>query len=253
MSLDCSRAKRLIELVQQKGVSEHIELLVCLAKAHLGLRELEDAAKISQEAITIFGTKGGVKSVEAYTVRGEALAMQGLTEQACKYYSVAVQLDPDNQTAIQRLKALRKVLSETIEVRKRIGEAMAERKYEIAIAACTDGLSIDKHCLKLMAEMHYKRSQAYQMLGKLQARTPTSSSTSTSSSSASASTESPHIASFRKCLQDANSAIYYDKSMIEAFYLKIEALQTLNRHDEAVSEVRLRYYRSIVGRTCMAF
>jgi len=210
-------------------VTEHVDLIVILAKAHLGLREIEDASKVAQQAITITSSRGGVKSVDAYIVRAEALAMQGLTEQACKYYAAAVQFDPDNQSAIQRLRALRKVSSDVIAIRKRIGEAMAERKYEIAIAACSEGLAVDKACLKLMAEMHFKRAQAYQMLGKVQARKPTTLANSTE--------ESPHIDSFRKCLQDSSRAMYYDKSMIEAFYLKIDALQTLNKHDDAVSEV----------------
>jgi stress-induced-phosphoprotein 1 len=228
-----SRSKRLFQQVQAAGVSEDIQLLINLGKAHLGLKELDDAAKFSQQAITVMSTRGGVKNIEAYILRGEALAGQGLTEQACKYYTAAVQLDPDNINASQRLKILRKVLADCTDVRKRIGEAMGERKYELAIAACSDGLNIDRTSLKLMAEMHYKRAQAYQQLGKIQARSP-------STVAEGAATESPHMVSFRKCYQDSNSALYYDKAMINAFYMKIEALQALNRHEEAVADVSSR-------------
>jgi hypothetical protein len=81
-----------------------------------------------------------------------------------------------------------------------------------------------------MAESHYKRAKAYQLLAKQQSK-------SAASSSEAAGTDSPAVISYRQCLKDANSATYYDKYMLQAIYLKVEALQSLGRHEEAVQEV----------------
>jgi hypothetical protein len=44
-------------------------------------------------------------------------------------------------------------------------------------------------------------------------------------------------ATWKKCLQDANTCLYYDSSLVAALLLKSDALISLSRFEEAVSEL----------------
>lgn len=222
-----SRAKRLLQQIQASGVSDDVRLTLLLARAHLNLGELEEASRISQTTMSTSANRGGGNCLDAYLIRGEALAGMGLTEQASKHYTAALQLDPDNQVTVQKLKQLRKVISEVAAVRTAHDAAVAAHDYETAIQKCSEGLIIDRNNKKILSEMHYKRAKAYQSLAKVQAKTIVSPQ----------GVEHPSVSSYRRSLQDSSSALYYDKSMLPAIYLKVEILQSLGRHEEAVQEM----------------
>lgn len=77
-------------------------------------------------------------------------------------------------------------------------------------------------------------------MAKLQARAPPSQSADLNEAS---SPQKLSEASWRRVLQDCNAAIYYDTSAasISYVFLKCEALQSLERYEEAVSELENCY------------
>ncbi|CAE7513377.1 Dnajc7, partial [Symbiodinium microadriaticum] len=199
-----SRSKRLFQNAQSCGMSDAPVVLLGLAKACLGLEDFEEASRCAQKVIMA----GGQVSIEAYTLRADALQAMGATDMAQKHMMAALQKDPDNSELQLKLKTLRKNISETSRIRDLIDKAMNARKYEEAIRHCGEGMQIDRNVKKLMAEFHSKRAKAYSMLAKL------------------------------RCLQDANASIYYDGSdtALPAIFLKCEALQALDRHQEALDQ-----------------
>jgi DnaJ family protein C protein 7 len=266
-----SRAKRLIAIAQTGGLADEPMVRLLSAKAHLGLGELEDSSREAQKVIAACGPggNGGLSSVdasalllEAYVVRGEALSGLGVTEQAQKYYAAALQLDPDNQEVGRKLKTLRRVVAETARIRGEIDKATAQRKLEAVIGFCTEGLAVDKDSKKLMTEMHLKRARAYQALAKSQLRqaqaAPCASSSSKSTSSEGSATATVTAedwmeragASWRKCLSDGNSVLYYDNDSADGVagcLLKADALLGLSRFDDCIAELE-QYIQSIKGK-----
>jgi tetratricopeptide (TPR) repeat protein len=191
--------------------------------------------------------------LESYIVRGDALSGLGITEQAQKYFSAALQLDPDNNEVARKLKTLRRVVTETARLRGEIDKNMAARKFEAVVGFCTEGLTVDKESKKLMTEMHLKRARAYASIAKAQVRqaqaAPSSSSSSKSANGAADASATVYAedylqraqASWRKCLSDSTSVLYYDNVSgdgVAGVLLKADALIGLDRFEECISEVR---------------
>jgi DnaJ family protein C protein 7 len=236
-----TRAKRLFQNAQAGGFSDDPVVLLGLAKSHLALEEYEDA---SREAQKIIGMGGNI-SIEAYVVRADALQATGCSELAKKHLTAALQMDPDNSMVQLKLKNLRRNISELTRIRAAVDAAMNERKFDVAANLCSEGLQIDRECKKIIAEFHARKAKAYSMLAKLQFRGGHASS-SVQQDTASTDAEDPKSvanATWRRCLQDAHSSIYYDGSeaSIPALFLKCEALQALERYEEAVQEVCDRF------------
>ena len=234
-----SRAKRLFQSAQTYGMTEAPVVLLGMARACMGLEDFEEASRSAQKVIAA----GGQVGVEAYAIRAEALQALGATELAQKHLLAALQLDPDNSDLQGKLKALRRNIAETARIRELIDKAMNARKFDEAIAACGQGMNIDRHVKKLMAEFHCKRAKAYSMLAKVQLRGGGTSGEASGSSGGGEGTSDPQElgqASYKRCLQDANASIYYDSSeaALPAIFLKVEALQGLDRYQEAVDQVK---------------
>eukprot|EP00596_Hydrurales_sp_CCMP1899_P000386 CAMPEP_0119048518 /NCGR_PEP_ID=MMETSP1177-20130426/59348_1 /TAXON_ID=2985 /ORGANISM="Ochromonas sp, Strain CCMP1899" /LENGTH=914 /DNA_ID=CAMNT_0007024513 /DNA_START=168 /DNA_END=2909 /DNA_ORIENTATION=- len=247
-----SRAKRLLVLAQTGGASEDSSLRLLMAKAHLGLGEMDESSKEAQKVIAhCDANKSDVNCgsllFDAYVVRGEALSGLGSTEQAVKYLAAALQLDPDNNEVVNKYKTLKKIIAETTRIRSEIDKASNARLYDVAVAFCSEGLLIDKDSKKLTVEMHLKRAKVYKLLAKQQLRQAQAAPSSSSSSKAE--TVAPVVsseeyqlqvaASWKSCLRDSTSAMYYDTFTIDGIsgcVLKLEALQGLDRYEEAVSE-----------------
>ena len=263
-----SRAKRLIAIAQAGGLADEPSVRLLSAQAHLGLGELEESSKEAQKVIAACGPggNGGLTAtaasavlLEAYVVRGEALSGLGVTEQAQKYYAAALQLDPDNQEVGRKLKTLRRVVAETGRIRGEIAKGTTQRKFEAVIGFCTEGLMVDKESKKLMTEMHLKRARAYQALAKNQLRqaqaAPSSSSSKSTSTEGSATVTAEDwmeraSASWRKCLSDGNSVLYYDNDSADGVLgclLKADALVGLARFDDCIAELE-QYIQSIKGK-----
>ena len=89
--------------------------------------------------------------------------------------------------------------------------------------------------------MHTRRAKAYSFIARVQARGggDSDSAAPAADADAAAAAADPK-ATWRRVLQDCNSAVYYDStaSSIPAVFLKCEALQALERYEEAVAEVR---------------
>lgn len=139
------------------------------------------------------------------------------------------------------------MVADTLQVRSAVDEAMNHRKFDIAIIACAQGLSIDKQNKKLMAEFYARRAKAYIALARQQQQLKSSHS-STNNSSVSVprkeDAEEGSRTSWRKALQDAHNSLYFDggPAGIPALLLKCDALQALGQYKEAVDEVG-RYSR----------
>jgi tetratricopeptide (TPR) repeat protein len=250
-----SRAKRLLTLAQNGGASEDPYVRLLMAKAHLGLGELEDSSREAQKVIA--GTASGVGfelSRDAYVVRAEALAGLGITEQAVKYLVAALQLDPDNQEIARKLKALKRLVADTARVRGDYDRAMAAKSLDKAIAHCAEGLQIDRTNKKVMAEMHMRRARAYQALARaqLKAAAPASLSLAAGAEAAAEAAKEQASASWRRCIQDASSVLYYEGSnsfgtdTVNATVLKATALQGLGQFEEAVTLVSVYYHLYIM-------
>lgn len=227
-----SRARRLFLNAQQSDGTDDPSVLVGIAKACLGLGEFEDASRYSQKAISVGGASA---STEIYLVRAEALNATGCTDLALKHLTVALQMDPDNTSVQSKLKNLRRVVSDTSKMRALVNEAMNSRNFEQAIQLCAQGLQIDKSAKKLLAEFHEKRAKAYSMLAKQQLRAASSSAMGEEDTS-----QSRAHSSWQKCLHDAHSSLYYYNiaaDTLPVILLKCEALQALDKHNEAVEEL----------------
>jgi hypothetical protein len=146
----------------------------------------------------------------------------------------------------RKLKQLRRLISETTRVRTEIDAAMNKRNFEEAIALCGQGLCIDKEAKKLMAEMHGRRARAYAALAKLQLRGAHSASPANEEVAAAASSPKElSVASWRRVLQDCNSCLYYEGTSVATILLKCDALQSLEKYEDAVSELEAIYSSSL--------
>ena len=147
------------------------------------------------------------------------------------------------------MKQLRRLISETTRIRAEIDTAMNKRSFEEAISLCGQGLSIDKDAKKLMAEMHSRRAKAYAALAKLQLRSPHTAPAAQDGSAVTEDTASTpkalSTASWRRVLQDCNSCLYYEGNSVATILLKCEALQALDKFEEAVSELEAIYSTSL--------
>ena len=159
----------------------------------------------------------------------------GATELASKHLAAALQQDPDNSMVAGKLKSLRRIISETTRVRADIDAAMNKRAYEEAVTHCNEGLHIDKSAKKLMAEMHGRRANAFSKLAKLQLRSPPAQGADASSP------KTLSISTWKKVLQDCNTSIYYEGPTVSYVLLKAEALQAMDKHEEAVNELESCY------------
>lgn len=230
-----TRAKRLFQMVQNNGFSDDPKVVLGIAKCCLFLEEFEEASREAQKVISI----GGNSSIEAYVVRADALQATGCTDLAKKHLVAALQMDPDNAMVQLKLKNLKRNIAELGRIRDSVDTAMNQRKFDVAISLCGEGLQIDRECKKIVAEFHARRAKAYSMLAKMQFRGGHHAH-GTEGDDAASDAKSIAIASWRRCLQDAHSSIYYDNSSaaIPSVYLKCEALQALERYEEAMQEVR---------------
>jgi tetratricopeptide (TPR) repeat protein len=244
-----SRSKRLFENAMNSGLSDDPAVMVGLAQACLGLEDYEEASRQAQKVIAAKSNNVSALS-EAYVVRAAALQATGCTDLAAKHLTAALQRDPDNAGIIRKLKALRSTVAETQRLRTAVDNAMNTRNFEEAIRVCAEGIAIDRNIKKLVSEFYARRSKAYSMLAKQQRRMD---SVSTDASSSDNTAVPNHTASWKKCLQDAHTAIYYDATSndtIHAMFLKTEALQALERFQEALDEVGTqRLYRILYN--CM--
>lgn len=159
--LEFSRARRLFQNAQAEGMTDDPYVLLGIAKCCLGVGEYEDASRFSQKAISAGGSS---VSTETYVVRAEALQATGCTDLALKHLSVALQMDPDNSVVQQKLKKMRRTVSETMRVRASVDEAMNSRNFELAVSRCAEGFHIDKDAKKLIAEFHEKRAKVRDVL-----------------------------------------------------------------------------------------
>ena len=62
-------------------------------------------------------------------MRAEALRAQGMSDAACKQLAAALQLDPDNQDVIKRLKKLRAIVTDTARVKAAIEAAIGKATH----------------------------------------------------------------------------------------------------------------------------
>ena len=239
-----SRAKRLLTVAQTNGASEDPSVRLMIAKAHLGLGELEDASREAQKVISsTSGGAGFMLSRDAYVVRADALAGLGITEQAIKYLSAAIQLDPDNTDIGRKLKNLKRLVADTARVRSAYDDAMSSRNYDVALSQCAEGLQLDRTNKKLMAEMHLRRGRVYQAQAKAFLKNSAPSSISADAEEAAQRARDQMAACWRRCLQDASSVLYYEgnnsggSEIVAATVLKAAALQGLEQWEEAVSVV----------------
>lgn len=229
-----SRSKRFFENAANGGLTDAPAVMVGIAQACLGLEDYEEASRQSQKVIASSGSNVSALS-EAYIVRAAALQATGCTDLAAKHLTAALQRDPDNTDIIRKLKALRATVAETQRVRAAVDAAMNARHFEEAIRLCAEGISIDRNLKKLVSEFHARRAKAYAMLAKQQRRME-----STLAEGRGSDYVPNYTGSWKKCLQDAHTAIYYDATSndtIHAIFLKTEALQALDRFQEALDEV----------------
>ena len=230
------RGRRLLQNAQSGGLTDDPYVHLGLARASLGLNEFEDASRASQKVIEADGS-----IVDAYLVRADALQATGCTDLAEKHLKAALQRDPDNSQVQVKLKALRRSVAELARVRDLIDTAMNGRKFDAAIAACNEGLNIDKENKKIMSEMHSRKCKVHTVVAQQHLRSIHSHSTSAEAPALDAANGplASAEAAWKKALQEANSSIYYDATAasIPVLFLKCLALQGLERWEEACNEL----------------
>jgi DnaJ family protein C protein 7 len=223
-----SRSKRLVQTILSSGVIDDPFLNLLSAKVHLELGEHREASEKAQKVI------GGPDSsgfIEAYLVRADALMGLGLQDQASKHLSAALQLDPDNQSIVKKLKNVRLIISETTRIRAAVDDAINKKQYDDALKFCQEGLQLDKSNKKLMAEFSLKRSRLFHTQAKQLHRLVVADEDKIEEK------KGKTDATWKKCLQDANTCLYYDATLVAALLLKADALIALLRFEEAVSEL----------------
>lgn len=232
--------KRALLAAVAAGVSDDATVRLELARCHLGAREPIEANREAQKAMAL-----EADLMAAYVLRAEALQAIGMVDKAQSVLREALQRDPDNEQAAQRLKRLKRLTADTARVFETIEEKMAKRRFEEAVAAAGEGLRLDEHDQKLHAKMHDFRAKAYQMIARTKGRGETRAQREAASGGPNGGgteaavpdeEEDPRRGvktAWRVCLQEAGSAIYSDPQMLRPYLLKAEALQGLERWGEA--------------------
>lgn len=217
MEMFLSRCKRLLQKVSEAGVSEDPRYLALLLKAHLGLEEFLEASKIGQQLINRKPKQELL--LQAYEGRAEALQGLGMYEQAVKHLVAALQMDPDNSSLKNHWKTLKSYMADLDRIRQSIQRGMKEKNYDLVLQFSTEGMSIDRKNKKLLAEMHLARAKAYLKKGNgMEA------------------TSAQEV--FEKCIQDCNRSAYYDpNNSTDHFYLKLDAMESMEKYTEIIDEV----------------
>ena len=246
-------AKRALAAAVAAGVSDDASVRLELARSHLGAREPIEAAREAQKAMALESDL-----MAAYVLRAEALQAMGMADKAQAVLREALQRDPDNEHAAQRLKRLKRLTADTARVFATIEEKMAKRRFEEVAAAAGEGLRLDEHDHKLHAKMHDFKAKAYQMIARTKGRGETRAqreaasggpsgggggggeSVAAAAAAAAAAGQEEEAdprrgegVAWRVCLQEAGSALYNDAQMLRPYLLKAEALQGLERWGEA--------------------
>lgn len=214
-----------MQKVQSAGVSDCPKVLLMMAKSYFGVKDYENASSTSQKAISIAANRNDANNIELYVVKADTLVAQGQLEQAIKFYSAALQLDPDNSSVVRKFKHLKKMINEIARIKQLISESSLSSNFDDVIEYCSDGLKIEGLCDKILSELYQLRSKAYLSLGQLQKQNDNLSKD-----------DSLNNINFKKSLQDISKCFYYNKSS-EVFLLKIEILQAMSNHSDAVFEV----------------
>lgn len=127
--------------------------------------------------------------------------------------------------AAKRLKALKRVISETKRIKDGIAAAEAKRDPATAEALCTEGLDLAPDDVNAKVWYSLKRAKLRQRLAKLAQRETSEEATARAKDL------------MRGSLRDVGVVTYHDERCVEAFPLKATALQAMGLYAEAVEEL----------------
>ena len=189
----------------------------------------------------------------------------GLTDKAVALLREGLQRDPDSALLASKLRRLRRLVADVARAKAAVAQAMARRRFEEAISLCSEALRLDEGDRKLAAALHDSRAKAHQMLARSRGRGETRGEREAASCGAGGGdgggggagggdggggggaamvaedvaeaedTRAGEVGCWRRCLQDAGSAIYHDGALLRPHLLKAEALQGLQRWGEAAA------------------
>ena len=254
-----TKAKQCFAKLLGGGVTQCAGVLLLASRAHLQASEPIDAARLAQRAIAL-----DADLLPAYVVRAEALHAMGQSEKAIKHLREALQRDPDNAEAGAKLKRLRRLVQDMQKLTDAISRAMGSRLFEEAIGHCSEALKMADGDKRVSAPIFADRAKAYQRLARSRLRGETRKEREAAAAAAGGggggggasgvdgagsarlpSSDAPpdedeedpragERACWRRCLQDATSAIYNDAELLQPYLLKAEALQQMERWAEAL-------------------
>lgn len=243
---DFEKASKSFASVVAGGVTADAQLRLLWARSLAGQREYVAAAKEAQQAIAI-----DPDLLSAYMLRAEALFNMGQVEKAVRLLREALQRDPDNEVAQQHLKKLRRLVQDLHGLKEGVKTAIDKRRFEEAAALCAEGLTLNPEDKQLQAHFYSSRAKANSMIARSRAQGITREQREAASGGASENVmlklmmsntvpaedaTNPRAgvaACWRRCLQDANSAISADQTLQQPYLLKAQALQEMERWAEA--------------------
>lgn len=220
-----SRAKRcFVKLRDDFSITDDPDARVKLADCHVHLKEYADG---SREALSALATKRlfGAELVLAHGVRADALLAQGDRARAEQHLAACLQLDPDNSDIKTRLKHLRRSTRDADRLRSEIETLVKKGDFEKAAHTASEGIAVDPADKKLTAAMHVRRAKCHQLLALKVLR-------SNGDRDQRQDKAMPH---WRRVHADSSAALYHSPAPLKtAYFLGAEALQGMDRHNDAV-------------------
>ena len=178
------------------NVSKAPVVVVAAARANVLLGQTETAQRLSLQVL-----RQHPQYAPAYVVRGLSLCWAGDFDGGLKVIREGLRLDPDNEETKVTLRTCKKMQQSIQEAR----QFVFHRKFEQAVEALGQALeNLGSTKAPLYAILHSERAQVHLRLKD-----------------------------FDKALRDAGRAIYARDDLEQAWLIKIQALQGLNRHVEA--------------------
>lgn len=182
------------------NVSRAPAVVMAAARANVVLGQTETAQRLSLQVL-----RQHPQYAPAYVVRGLSLCWAGDFDGGLKVLREGLRLDPDNEETKVTLRTCKKMQQSLQEAR----HFVFHRKFEQAVEAFGQALeSLGSTKAPLYAILHSERAQVHLRLKD-----------------------------FEKALRDAGRAIYARDDLEQAWLIKIQALQGLNRNVEARDEL----------------
>ncbi|KAF0697505.1 Aste57867_11815 [Aphanomyces stellatus] len=174
------------------------------AEALIGCERYDEAFAVLTQLM-----RSDSSSPEIFYLRAQCLYYQGEFTSAIRHLQEALRADPDNMRFVKEIKRIRALDTQ----KEAANDAFKSGRYQDAVDAYTECLSIDPNNKSYNAKLHCNRAAALAKLNKNE-----------------------------EAIKDCDKAIYYDSSYVKAYLRKAQCLKDLGGKEHL--EQALREYET---------